>query len=419
MIGSTELLYIILIFVCLLCSAFFSSSETAFISLQRLRLRHMVDSGVPGASRVAKVMARPERFLSTILLGNNLVQTAAATLGTLVAVTVLGETIGLLVSTFGVTALLLVFGEVSPKVLATQHSERLAILFVRPIEFISWLFRPFVAALSWTSKGVTRLAGGTPSVRALISEEEIRTLISVGQEEGAVEKSEAEMLHKVLEFGDKLVRETMTPRPDVVWVEKGTKLSDFLNIFAQSPHSRFPVFEESTDNVIGILSIKDVLMAQAAGTIDKDSPVDSLIRPAFFVPETKRHGELFAEMQETATHMAIVVDEFGGIDGVVTLEELAEDIVGSLKDELAGKLKEFKAIDERTFEIDGGMKVQEANQEMELGLPEGKYETVAGFMLNQLGHIPKKGEQIKYNGLRLLVTEMRGMRIEKVRIVKE
>ncbi|MBI4295093.1 MAG: HlyC/CorC family transporter [Chloroflexi bacterium] len=419
MINSIQLLYLILIFVCLVFSAFFSSSETAFISLQRLRLKHLMTSGVAGANRVAKVLEKPERLLSTILLGNNLVNTAAATLGTLLAVALWGEARGALIAAFGMTALLLVLGEVSPKVWATQHSERLALLYVRPLEAISSLFRPFVAALSWISKGVTRLTGGTPAVRSLVSEEEIRTMISVGQEEGAVEETEAEMMHKVLEFGDRLVRETMVPRPHVTWIEKGTRLNDFLAVYAQSPHSRFPVFEESTDNVVGILSIKDVLMAQANSSIDRDSPLDSLIRPAYFVPETKRMSELLAEMQATANRMAIVVDEFGGIDGVVTLEQLVESIVGSLHDEMAGKLQEFKAIDERTFELDGSMRVEEANQELELGLPDGDYETIAGFMLSQMGHIPIRGEQLKYNRLRLIVTEMHGMRIAKIRITKE
>ncbi len=413
-----ETLYLVFLIICLLLSAFFSSSETAFISLQRIRVKHLVNTKVRGAKRVAKMVERPEKFLSTVLLGNNLVNTAAAALATFLAIR-LWEQWGILIATIVVTIVLLIFCETTPKTIAIRHAERLSLAFARPIEALSWLLTPFVVALSWIASGFSKLFGGTPVPRSLASEEEIRTMISMGHKEGTVEEEEAEMLHKVFEFGNRPVREVIVPRTEVVWVEKGTKLADFLALYAQSPLSRFPVYEDNMDNVIGILSVKDIVMAQAKGTINNEGVIDNLIRPAYFAPETKRINELFAEMRDKNYRMTVVVDEFGGTAGIVSLSRLVEEIVGPVGDELAAIEKEYETISENTFQIDGGMRVEEANEEMDLDIPTGDYETVAGFVLDLLGHIPKQGEQLRYKGLKIVITEMRGMKIEKILLTKE
>ena len=416
---STETLYLVFLFVCLVLSAFFSGSETAFVSLERFRVQHLVETKVKGAERVAKMIERPERFLSTVLLGNNLVNTAAAALGTVLAISIWGQKTGVLVATIGVTIVLLIFAETMPKTLANRHAEKLSLLLVRPIEIISWLFTPFVTVLSWISFGVTRLVGGTPVPRSLVSEEEIRTMIRVGHREGTVEEAEAEMLHNVFEFGDRPVGEVIVPRPEVVSVEKGTTLADFLAIYAKSPLSRFPVYEENMDSVVGILSIKDVLMATAKGTVSNESTIDDLIRPAYFTPETKRISELFTEMRDKNYRMCVVVDEYGGTAGVVSLSRLMEEIVGPVGDELAAAEKEYEIVDEYTFQIDGGMRIEEANEELRLSLPEGDYETVAGFVLGLLGRIPKQGQQLRYKGLKIVITKMKGLKIEEILVTKE
>jgi len=404
--SGTETLYLVFLFVCLLLSAFFSSSETAFISLQRFRVEHMVNTNVTGAERVAKMIKR------------NFVNTAAAALATALAIKFWPEQ-GVLIATIVVTILLLIFAETTPKTIATRHAERLSLWFARPIEVISWLFTPFVVVLSWIASGFSKLLGGTPVPRSLVSEEEIRTMISVGHKEGAVEEAEAKMLHNVFDFGNRPVREVMVPRPEVVGIEQGSKLTDFLALYAQSPLSRFPVYQDNMDNVVGILSVKDVLMAQAKGTMDDQSVVDDLVRPAYFTPETKLINELFAEMQNKNYRMAVVVDEFGGTAGIVSLSRLVEEIVGPVGDELAAVEKEYEVINEHTFQIDGSMRIEEANEEMGLELPEGDYETVAGFVLHLLGHIPRRGEQLRYKGWKLVITEMRGVKIEKILLTKE
>jgi putative hemolysin len=316
--------------------------------------------------------------------------------------------------------LLLIFGEATPKTIAAHHAERLAILFVRPLEVISMIFYPFVIALSWIATRLTRLAGERhPSRLLLWNEQEIRTAISLGAEEGVVEQVEADMLHKVFEFGDNPVHEIMTPRTDVNWVEQGAKLADFLSIYAQEPHSRFPVYEGNFDNVTGMVFIKDVLLALAQDVLGKEDTITKLARPVHFVPETKRISELFSEMQAGGFQVAIIIDEYGGTAGVVTMNQLVEEIMGEMGDELLKSEKEFETIDATTFQVDGNMRVEEASEQLGVELPSGDYETVAGFVLSLLGHIPREGEQIRYDRLKLVITAMKGRKIEKVLITKE
>ena len=418
MIESINLAYLVIFVFCLLISAFFSSSETAFISLQRVRIRHLVKSGISGAEEVERLTERPEKLLATVLLGNNFVNTAAAALGTMIAVAVLGDSLGVIVSTITVTILLLIFGEIGPKTIATRIGERMALFYIRPIRVISWILSPITFVFAGIGTGIARMLGGTSMPRRLISEDEIRAMISMGREDGAVEEGEADIMERVFQFGDRHVAEIMTPRTDIVWVEKDTQLDDFLTIYAESPHSRFPVHDKTVDNIIGILWIKDVLMAQAKGELDGDSAVTGLARPAYFVPETKIVGDLFGEMQEQRTQVTIVVDEYGETAGLVSMEQLLEEIVGELGDELTMGHKQVETIGLNTFQVDGGMRLDQANEELELGLPEGDYETVAGFILSALGYIPKEGEQLKYGEVTLTVTEMKGVKIEKVLIIK-
>jgi putative hemolysin len=414
-----DTLYVVLFIVCLLLSAFFSSSETAFISLQKVRVQNMINKKVRGARLVSRMIEQPEKLLSTILLGNNFVNTAAAALATALAIK-LWPNEGVLIATIAVTIILLIFGETTPKTIATRHAEGLALFYARPIEALAWLLTPFVVALSWIASGFSRILGGAPVSRSLASEEEIRTMISMGHKEGTVEEDEAEMLHKVFEFGNRPVREVMVPRTEVIWVTRGTKMADFLSLYAQNPLSRFPVYEDNIDSIVGILAVKDILMAQAKGPLNGDSTIDDLIRPAYFAPETKRVSELFAEMRDKNFRMTVVVDEFGGTAGIVSLSGLMEEIVGPVGDELADIEKDYETINEYTFQVDGGMRVEEANEEMKLNIPEGDdYETVAGFVLDLLGHIPKQGEQLKYKNFKMVITEMRGMKIENIRLIKE
>ena len=412
-------LFLILFLLSLLAAAFFCSAETAFIGMQRLRLKHLIRTNHPRAAIVAKIMDKPEKFLATVLLGINFFETAVATLGTVMAVSLWGENLGAAIATIVITILTLVLVEFIPKSFSARYGERIALLYARPIEIISIVLYPFVYVLNHIGIRFTRVAKEGDEPRPTISEDEFRTAITVGEAEGVWEEEEAEMLHNVFEFADRPVSEVMQPRTEVTWLKQGTSLAAFLDIYRQYPFSRFPVYKGTTDNVVGVLSIKDVLMAQATKSLNMDSPIDELVRPVHFVPETKRLGELLAEMRDNNYHMVAVVDEYGGVAGMAALEQLTQEIMGVIGDELAEKEKDFVSIDAHTCEVDAGLRVEEVNEELDLSLPTGDYETVAGFILSHLERIPKQGEHLKYKDLKITIVKMQGRKIEKIQITKE
>jgi putative hemolysin len=369
---------------------------------------------------VAKIVEQPEKFLATVLLGINFFETAVATLGTIIAVSLIRDANwAVAIATIVITIVTLVFAELVPKSLAVRYGERLALRYVKPLEIVSTLLYPLVYILNHIGIRLTKLVGESEIPKPTISEEEFHTAISIGEAEGVMEGNEAEMLHKVFEFTDSPVSKIMVPRTEIAWVEQGTKLKDFLELYARRRYSRFPVYKDNTDNVAGILHAKDVLLKLTDESDSRDSVIDDLVRPAPFVPESKRLGELLAEMKDGGYHAVIVVDEFGGIAGMVTLGQLTEEIVGDIHDELTGKEKDFIVTGDSTFQLDGGFRVEEANEELGLNLPSGDYETVAGFILSHLGRVPKQGEHFKYQDLKFVITEMRGMKIEKVMVTRE
>ncbi len=416
---SAQIIYLILFIVSVALSAFFSAAETAFMSLQRVRLQHMADTNVKSAGKVLRILERPERFLSTILLGESLANTAAVVLGTNLIANYLGDHVSALVTTVVLTIIVLVFGQSIPKTIATRYNVRFSLTFATTIDFLSTFFTPFIIVLGWIISGFTKLVGAKPVAHSITSTDEIEAMIALGHREGVVEKDEAEMLHNVFEFGDRPVRDVMVPRPDVVAVESGSRVSDYFTIYSESPFSRMPVYKENMDKVIGIITDKDVLTGIAKGTVKPDTLIDDLIRPAYFTPESKLISKLFGEMQDKNYHMAIVVDEYGGTAGVVSLSRMAEEVVGEVRDELSNMEKDFEEINEYTFQVDGSMRIEEVNEETGFGLPPGDYETIAGFVLGLLGHIPKVSEQTRYKNLKLVVTRMRGVKIEEILITRE
>ena len=414
---TADLWRLILLLVCLAGSAFFSASETANIALPRPRLMHLVRIGKPGANRVSQMMQRPEKFLATVLLGNNLVNTAVAVLGTALAVSLIGSNNyqAILAATFGVTLVLLIFGEALPKTIAWHRSEKVAFAVSRPLSLVGKTLTPAVnvlQALTSATNRVLGIGGGVPQV----SEEEIRTLIAAGAQSGTVEVEEAALLEKVFRFGDRQVHELMTHRPDIVWVEHGTTLEDFLPIYMEHRHTRFPVYEGTTENIVGVLAIKDVLIALGRQQINPQSSVTELLRPAYFVPETKSVSSTFGEMQQGGYGLVLTVDEFGGIAGLATHKQLLEIIVGRVSEEGVVPEEAFVPVDEHTFRLDAAVGILEINDELDVGLPEGSYQTVAGFILDSLGRIPEEGDIVEYKNIRLTVKAMDGVRIDKVEL---
>jgi putative hemolysin len=411
-------LLIILFVICLLLAVFFCSAETAFIGTQKLRLQHLAESGHPRAKIVARIIATPEKFLAFVLLGINFFESAMAAIGTVIAVSLWGENLGAALATVFLTVITLIFVEFIPKSLAARRGEKLALLYARPIDILMKLLYPIIFILDRIGLRFSGLFGEVEP-RPTITEEEFQTLISVGHREGTVEPEEAEMLHNVFKLGSRLVREVMIPRPEVVFVEKGITLADFLSLYKEHPQSHFPVFEENRDRIVGILSVKDILLAQAEGSYDSGAAIDSIIKPPYFTPETKLVGDLLVEMRNLNRHLCIVVDEYGGTAGIATLEQLVSEIAGPVGEELTAREKEYEMLDETTFQIDGGMHLGEANEEMGLGLPEGDYDTVAGFILHLLGQIPKQGDHLKYKDMKIVITKVTGARIDEVLVTKK
>ena len=404
-----------LLAVCLGLSGFFSASETAFIALPRARLMHLVRSGRPGAERVSHIIQRPERFLATVLLGNNLVNTAAAALATVLALNLItNKSLSVLAATGGVTAFLLLFGETLPKNVAWRRSERVAFVVSRPIRLVELALSPLVTLLQLFTTMTNRLLG-ISAVTPQMGEEEIRTMIAAGAQTGTVEAGEAALLEKVFRFGDRQMREIMTPRPEIVWTEQGDTLKEFLEVYSEHSHTRFPVYDGTIENVLGVLSVKDVL-ANLEIHLENGSIVTNQLRPALFVPETKSVSETFAVMQKGGHSVVLTVDEFGGIAGLATLKQMMAVIVGQMGEEGLAPEEAVTALGLDSFRMDAGLAISDINEELDLKIPEGDYQTLAGFILDRLGRIPEEGDVMEYGDLRFTIKVMERVRIEEVEL---
>ena len=411
---TSDVIRLVLLGLTVLLSAFFAGSEAAFLSVQRSRLAALILDKVKGAERVEKLASNPEKLLPTVLTGNNLVNVAAAALGTTLAGSYLSPNWAVGVSVGAVTVLLLLFGEILPKVIATKNAEGLALILVRPLQAAQILFFPIVWVLEIYSRMVGRIFGLSGS--RLVSEREIRALIDVAEIEGGVEKGEAALLEKVFHFGDLRVGDVMTPRTEIIFVELSATLQDFLPIYARTTYTRFPVFDGDRENIVGILSVKDLLEAVAQGTVQLHDSVATTLRPAHFDPETKPVDELFDELREVGQHMAITINEHGGVAGVVTLMQLLEVIVGPVGEEGEPIEEEFVAVGQSQFDVLAAMSILEANENLDIDLPEGNYQTLAGFVLEQLGHIPQEGESFRYGEIELEVKEMQAVKVHRVEV---
>ena len=402
----------------LILSAFFSASETAFIALPRARLLHLVKTRRAGAGRVSRLIQHPERFLATVLLSNNLVNTAAAVLATILVVEIIGDPlVSALVSTIGITILLLLFCETLPKTIAWRRSEGVAFFASRPLFLVGVALSPAVSLLQWFTTMTSRALGITDSCH-MVGEEEIRTLIAAGAQTGTVEADEADLLENVFRFGDWQMREVATPRTEIVWLEKGATLTEFLDVYREYSHTRFPVYEGSKENVVGILSVKDVLTRLSSDRIEPGDDVTTLLREAYIVPETKSVSDTFAEMRKARHTVALTFDEFGGIAGLATTKQLLEVIVGQVGDEGQAPEEVFTHLGGDSYLVDAAVGISEINDELDLEIPEGDYQTLAGFMLHQLGRIPESGDSVKYGDMTITVKVMDGVRIDEVQLMR-
>lgn len=420
-----EVVSLVLVSVFLALSAFFSSSEAAFLSLQRTKVAHLLKEGVPGARRVADMLSEPERLLSTVLLGNNLVNVAFTSVITVLVVNRVEdaageewEGAGVVIATVIGTVALLLLGETIPKTIAVRNSERVSFMYSYPLKWVEYLLLPFVLILQWITKVISNLVGGARVVQPSITEGEFRTLIDIGEGEGQFEHDEAERLKGVFRFGDRQVRDIMTPRTEIVFIERGATVREFLNLYSKSSHTRFPVYRHDTDNVVGVLSLKDILRSFALNELSDDDSVTNVTRGVYFVPETKRIAELFDELRRSGNQMAIAVDEFGGVAGLVTLKRLIEEVVGRVGEEGVGAEEEMIRVGQDVYQVDGGMSIDEVRDKLDLNIEDGDFETVAGFALERFGHIPTEGESFDADSVKFEVIQMDNLKIERLRLTK-
>ena len=422
---------IVIILILIGINGLLAMSELAVVSARTHRLSQSAEDGVASA-RVALELARdPNRFLSTIQIGITLVAIVSgafggAALGQHIGPVLedlgLGEgtadSAGIVIAIAAITYLSLVFGEIVPKRVALHSPETVSMLVARPMRLLSTAGAPLVWVLSKSTAFVLRLLGLGPQREEAMSDEELRIMIGMSAEAGSVEEQEAELLDRVFHFGDRHLHEVMVPRNMAVGIERHATIDEFYAVYLASPHSRFPVFDDSPDKVVGILGIKDVLAALARGDVAGDDPIEPLMRDGLFVPETKPIDDLFREMQSTGNQMAIAVDEFGGTAGIVTLEQLLEEMVGTVGDELAYGQHEITVLDDHTVQVHGALSIEETREELGIAIPEGDYDTLAGYVLECLGHIPKVGEAVTVDGRLITVAEMRNVRIQLLRITE-
>ncbi len=416
-------LSIIIIIVGLLGSAFISATEVALLGSRRFRISRLAEEGDRRADTVLKILGDHEKFFGTILLLGNIFNILVASVGTTLAITTIGggepSVLSTIAATVISTILVVVVGELTPKSVAALIAERWALNTARITLNLMRISAPLVWAFTLPPRGIVKLAGGREALATpAVTSAELRLLIDQGEEAGTVEENQGTMLDNIFRFGELEVRDVMTPRPEIIWINSDTTFSEFLSTYRGRPHTRFPVYDDEHDDVVGILSVKDVMVSQAENRLDPAQPVTRLMRPAMFVPETKRLDDLFEMMQESGDKIALGVDEFGGIAGLITLTRVVEQIVGRTGEEGSRPERRFIEVNENTFVVDGGMPIEEANDELELEIPEGDYETVAGFFLEQSQSIPSEGSRIRYGNLRMQVSDMQDNRIASIRVRK-
>ena len=413
-IGSVEVLddlpltMIGILFVFIILSAFFSSAETAFSSVNRIRIKNYADEKRRGAQKALWITENFDGALSTILIGNNIVNIASASISTKIATDLFGVQ-GVVYSTFFMTVLILIFGEILPKSVAKEFAEQytlliapILVILIRLLTPLNWLF---IRLKNWVKPKKNN------KTLPLITEDEIKVMVEMSEEEGVIDNHEAELVQRSLEFNDIYVREIQMPRMDMVTIDIAMTSKDILQLFMEERYSRIPVYEGNIDNIIGILSERDFLSQYI---IDQDVKVRSLLREPYFIVPSMHISDLLPELQRQKNHMAIVVDEFGGTSGLITLEDILEELVGEIWDEHDEKTKMFVQITDNKYEFHAEIDLDEFAKILQIAEPESQSNSVGGWLYEKFQHIPKKGEQIQYKNIVLTILEVEARRIRKV-----
>lgn len=397
----------------LVLSALFSSSETALTTVNRIRIRTLAGQGDKRAMTLLAVLQNPEKMLSVILIGNNVVNLYASSLATTVTLSLFGsKMVG--VATGILTLAVLVFGEVAPKTMASRNAEQIALRAAGSVKVLMWLFTPLVFVVNNLARLVMKLFGADrPGKRELMTAEELRTIVQVGHEDGVIENSERKMIDNVFDFGDRSARDIMIPRIDMTCIDVEAGYDELMEVVREEKYTRIPVYKESADTIVGILNIKDLLFRAQ----DKPFRIAELMRKPLFTYEQKKTSELMVEMRKNYTNLAIVLDEYGVTAGMVTMEDILEEIVGEIRDEYdRDEEKSIRRIAPNTYLIEGNVKIDDVNEVLQLHLASEDYESIGGYVLEQLEHFPKEGECVTKGGISFTVTRMEQTRIAEVKL---
>ncbi|MCK5848883.1 MAG: HlyC/CorC family transporter [Caldisericia bacterium] len=411
-------IYILSILGLILLSAFFSGAEIALLTVSRVKLNSLVEDGSAKASRVLSLKNDPNRLITGVLIGNNIVNILATSLATSYATKLLknGET-AVIVSTVVLTVLIVIFAEMFPKTVSNSNPLKISMLVYFPVVFSMTMFAPLIWFFSLINKMLLKMFNIKDSQTSLVMKQrELETVINMSQRDGTIQQEEREMLKSVFDFKDTHVNEIMVPRVDMECLDIEDGIEEFFNIVKKTGYSRIPVFEEKPDNIIGILFVKDVIRWISSKKPLLELNIKSGIRPAEFVPETKKIDQLFKEMREKKNHIVMVVDEYGGISGLLTLEDILEEIVGEIQDEFDSEEELSRQLKDGSYEIVGDYPIDDFNESFTTDISEEDAETISGFMLAELGHIPDIGEIVKYRNLELTVRDMEDRRITKVSV---
>ena len=412
---------VLLVFLILL-SGFFSASETALTAFRSIHLEKLEDGKHnKQVNLLKKWLKNPNEMLTGLLLGNNIVNILASSIATIVTIQFMGTSSkSVAVATIGMTVVILVFGEITPKIIAKNHSLKIAGVVIVIVYWFSFFTKPLIKILIWISKFIGRLLGiELEDETLMITEEDIISFVNVGEAEGIIEEDEKEMIHSIVGFGETSAKEVMTPRTAMLAFEGNKTIDDIWYEMVDNGFSRIPVYEDTIDNILGVLYIKDIMNCIKDG--NTNVPIKNFIRPGYFVPETKSIIEILKEFKALKVHIAMVLDEYGGIGGLLTIEDLIEEIVGEIRDEFDTEEEEFiTQIDENSYEVDAMIDIETLDKELCLNLPESDdYESLGGLIVTELGRLATIGDELKFNGVKLKVLEINKMRVSRVLIEKE
>lgn len=404
---------LLILVILLALSAFFSSSETALTSCNKIRIRRMAEDGVKNANTVNKVIEDPGKMLSVILIGNNLVNICASSIATSLAISIFKSN-GVGIATAIMTVLIIIFSEITPKTMASQNSETISLAVAKPIYLLSKLLSPIAKLFNSIANVIVKFLGGDINTNEpSITEEELKTIVDVGQEEGVFEKDEKELIYNVFDFADLHVKDVMVQRIDIKAVDVDTTYDELIEVFEKEQFTRMPVYEDNIDKVVGIINIKDLFFAKDTS---ENFDIRKYMRKPYFVFEYKMADELFKDISKSRTHIAIVIDEYGGTAGLVTLEDLIEEILGEIEDEYDDYEEYIKKIDDNQYLINGSTKIDDVNEFLNLNLESEEYDSIGGFMIGELGHIPELNETVKYENIILKAESIAKNRVIKIKI---